>query len=166
MTKELSSLNSKKERTIGNIPTKVVKTYPLIFVIKYFKIWNSEISGKQYFPQNLKLADITLAYVSALATASKVFGGIIQKRLSTHIERGFFSTFLSGYRKGFSTKFALISLTEKWRKCLNSKEYTVAVLLNLSKAFDVINHELLIAKFHTYGSKVSLKISLNYLSDH
>ena len=100
MTKELSSLNSEKERTIGNIPTKVVKTYPLIFVIKCFKIWNSEISGKQYFPQNLKWADITLAYVSALATVSKVFGGIIQKQLSTHIERFFFQLICVDIEKG------------------------------------------------------------------
>ena len=106
---------------------------------------------KETFPQNLKLTDIipifkkkdpTLAEnyrpVSVLSTVSKLFEWIIQKQLSTHIER-FLSPYLCGYRKGFSTQFALISLIEKWRKYLNNKGYTGAVLMDLSKAFDTIN---------------------------
>ena len=94
-----------------------------------------------------------------------MFERIIQKQLSTHIER-FLSPYLCGYRKGFSTQFVLISLTEKWRKYLNNKGYTGAVLMDPSKAFNTINHELLIAKLHAYGfSKDSLKILLSCLSD-
>ena len=63
--------------------------------------------GKQYFPQNLKLADITPAFkdptlgenyrpVSVLPTVSKVFERIIQISLATHIER-FISLYLCGY---------------------------------------------------------------------
>ena len=86
------------------------------------KIWNSEILGKKDFAQNLKLADITPAFkkknptlaenyrpVSVLPTVSKVFEQIIQKQLSTHTER-FRSPYLCGYRKGFSTQFALFLL--------------------------------------------------------
>ena len=96
---------------------------------------------------------------------SKVFERIIQKQLSTHIER-FLSPYWCGYRKGFSTQFVLISLTEKWRKYLNNKGYTGAVLMDPSKAFNTINHELLIAKLHAYAfSKDSFKILLSCLSD-
>ena len=59
MTKELPSLNSKKAGTFGNIPTKVLKISSDICNKVLQKIWNSEILGKQYFLQNLKLADIT-----------------------------------------------------------------------------------------------------------
>ena len=59
MAKELSSLNSKKAGTFGNIPTKVPRTSSDICNKVLQKIWNSEILGKQYFLQNLKLADIT-----------------------------------------------------------------------------------------------------------
>ena len=94
-----------------------------------------------------------------------MFERLIQKQLSTHIEH-FLSPYLCGYRTGFSTQFALISLIEKWRKYLDNRGYTGAVLMGLSIGFDTINHELLIAKLHTYGfSKDSLKIFLNYLSD-
>ena len=52
---------------------------------------------------------------------------------------------LCGYRKGYSTQTALISLLEKWKYTLDNKNFAGAVLMDLSKAFDTINHQLLIA---------------------
>ena len=78
----------------------------------------------------------------------------------------FLSIFLCGYRKGYGTQTALISMQEKWRKTLDIKEYAGAVLMDLSKASDTINHELLLAKLHEYGfSMHSLLILSNYLSN-
>ena len=78
-------------------------------------------------------------------------------QLSTHTER-FLLPYLCGYRTGFSTHFAVISLIEKWRKNLDNKGNTRAVLMDLSKTFHTINHKLLIAKLHAYElSKDSLK---------
>ena len=60
----------------------------------------------------------------------------------------------------------LSSLIEKWKQILDDKGYGAAVLMDLSKAFDTINHELLIAKLHAYGfTKESLIIIFSYLSD-
>ena len=56
---------------------------------------------------------------------------------------------MCGYRKHFSTQH--FSLIEKWKKVLDNKGYDAAVLIDLSKSFDTINHDLLIAKFHVYG---------------
>ena len=57
-------------------------------------------------------------------------------------------------------------MIESWRQSLDSRGYSGAVLMDLSKAFDIINHELLIAKLHAYGfSKESLDLILDYLSD-
>ena len=61
------------------------------------------------------------------------------------------SPFLCGYRKGYSAQHALISLIEHWREALDKKGYAGAVLMDLSKAFDCINHDLLIAKLEAYG---------------
>ena len=58
---------------------------------------------------------------------------------------------LCGYSKGVSTQIALTMLLEKWKKILDDNGYTGAVLMDLSKAFETINHELLIAKLHAYG---------------
>ena len=70
---------------------------------------------------------------------------------------------LCGYRKGFSTQTALTMLLEKWKKILDDNGYAGAVLMDLSKACDTINHELLITKLHAYGFSMALIAS--YLSD-
>lgn len=54
-----------------------------------------------------------------------------------------------------------MTLIEKWKIGLNQKRYTGAVLMDLSKALDTINHELLTAKLHAYCfSKDTLEIKL------
>ena len=76
------------------------------------------------------------------------------------------SKYLCGYRKGYSTQHALILLLEKWKYSLDKKGFTGAILMDLSKAFDCLNHDLLIAKLHAYGfSKSSLQIIMSYLKD-
>ena len=73
---------------------------------------------------------------------------------------------LCGYRKGFSIHLALLPLTEKRKKALNNKGFGGAVLMDLSKAFDAINHGLLIAKIHAHGfDKSSLKLLFSYLNN-
>ena len=59
----------------------------------------------------------------------------------------------------------LISLIERWRKSLDNKGYGGAVLMDLSKAFDTLNHDLLIAKLHAYGFDIkTLKLLHSYLT--
>ena len=70
------------------------------------------------------------------------------------------------YRNGYNTQQALVSLIEKWKKILDDKGFGGAVLMDLSKAFDTLNHELLIAKLHAYGfNRDSLKLINDYLSN-
>ena len=65
-----------------------------------------------------------------------------------------------------NTQYALLSLIEKWKKTLNGKGYTGAVLMDLSKAFDTINHELLTTKIYANGfSKDALKLIFSYILD-
>ena len=60
---------------------------------------------------------------------------------------------------GFSTQCALLFLIEPWKKILDVEGFGGAVLMNLSKAFDTLNHELLIAKLSAYGfNNESLKL--------
>ena len=141
-------------------------------------IWNSEILGKLYFPNKLKLADIIPVYkkkdpslvenyrpVSVLHSVSKIFERIVQKQFSNYVDE-FLSPYLCGYRKGFNSQYTLLSLIEKWKKELDNKGYAGAILMDLSKALDTINHELLIAKLYAYGfSKDALKLINSYMSD-
>ena len=64
----------------------------------------------------------------------------------------YLSPFLCGYRKGYNAQYALTAMIEKWKNCLDKHGgLTGAVLMDLPKAFDTINHELLIAKLEAYG---------------
>ena len=57
----------------------------------------------------------------------------------------------SAYRKNYSSQNILISLTEEWRKKLDNNFVVGAVLTDLSKAFDCIPHDLIIAKLSAYN---------------
>ena len=66
-------------------------------------------------------------------------------------KKSYLSPYLCGYRKGYSTEHALVSLIEKWKVSRDKEGYTGAILMDLSKAFDTLNHDLLVAKLHAYG---------------
>ena len=101
--------------------------------------------------------------VSVLPTVFRIFEGIMQKQITGYKEK-FLSPFLCDYRKGFSTQYALLSLTEKWKLCLYKQGFAGALLMDLSKAFDTINHEALIAKLHVYRFSIrALEVLLSYL---
>ena len=74
---------------------------------------------------------------------------------------------MCGYRKGFNIQQALVSLIETYKKVLERKGYGGTVLTDLSKAFDTIHYDLLLAKLHAYGfSNKSLKLIESYLTTH
>ena len=55
-----------------------------------------------------------------------------------------------GFRKNLSAQNCLLVILEKWRKCLDNKGSTDVILTDLSKAFDSLIHDLLVAKLNAY----------------
>ena len=77
-----------------------------------------------------------------------------------------FSKFLCGFRKRFFTQIALTKLIQKWQKSLDEKRIIGTVLIDLSKAYDCIPHDLLIAKLAAYGvDNSSLLFIYSYVSN-
>ena len=73
-----------------------------------------------------------------------------QNKVIHHVD-SVLSIFIAAYRKRYSSNNVLIRLIENWKLHLDNKKFVGAVLMDLSKAFDCIPHDLLIAKMHAYG---------------
>ena len=173
----MRKLDPKKATTFKNIPPKVLKSNEDICCPILLKFINDCFKNNQ-FPNELKIADVTPILkkdnatdmtnyrpVSILPVISKIFERIMHSQISEFIE-SHLSSIMCGYRKGFNTQHALIALLEKWRSILDNRGFSGAILMDLSKAFDCINHELLIAKLHAYGfSKESVRLIKSYLSN-
>ena len=78
----------------------------------------------------------------------------MQPKLSKH---------LCGFRKSHGVQHALLNMIRNWQKCLNNSEKIGAVLMDLSKAFDCLPHDLLIAKLQAYGFSMN---SVRFLSSY
>ena len=124
---EIKGLNSNKETTHNNMPPKILRQSAEVTTNTLQLIFNSAISNSE-FPEKLKLADVTPVFknmdpldktdyrpVSVLPPVSKVFKKLMQKQINEHMKNKL-SPYLCGYRKGFSTQYALLSLIERWEK--------------------------------------------------
>ena len=80
--------------------------------------------------------------------------------------RGKLSKLLAGFRKNHSTQHCLMSMLEMWKNTLEKGDYASAIFMDLPKAFDTLNHNLLLAKLRVYGlQRDSLSFIKSCLND-
>ena len=148
------------------IPVKIVETNGNFFAEAICFYFNKSLEiGK--FPNCLKLANITPVFkkgacrsknnyrpVSILPVFSKIF-----ERLLSREPLEFFDNILSksecGFRKSYGTRNCLLLMFEIWKGTTDTNKAFGALLNDLWKAFDWLNHDLLIAKLHVYGLDIS-----------
>ena len=165
--KELNNLNTNKATENTDIPDKIIKENSHMFGDFIFSNLNCCINTSSY-PSLLKRADITSVHkkdsksaknnyrpVSILSNISKLYERIMFKQMPEYFESSFFSKCQCGFRKGFSAEHCLVSMLEKWKSATDNKKLFGALLTYLSKAFDCLSHDLLIAKLNAYGFNMS-----------
>ena len=59
-----------------------------------------------------------------------------------------------GFHKGFSTAHAIINLIDNTESTIDNKQYVCGVFINLQKAFDTVDHNILLGKIQHYGTRV------------
>ena len=103
--------------------------------------------------------------VSILPTLSKILERILFEQISVYFDK-FLSDQQCGFRKGYSTQHCLLNLLEKWKNSVDKGKVFGALLTDLSKAFDCLDHELLTAKLNAYGFTLpALRLIHDYLSN-
>ena len=88
--------------------------------------------------------------VSILSNVSKIYERCIYDQIQLFFD-SLLSKYQCGFRRGYNVQHCLITLIEKWKKSVDNGGAFSALLTDLSKAFDYLPHELLIAELDAYG---------------
>ena len=175
----ISDMVSSKATGPNSIPTNLLKhfidelTEPLVNII------NKSLK-EGTFPDILKLASVCPIYkksdrtkcanyrpISLLSNLSKIFEKTMYNRIELFLsEFEIIYKLQFGFRKKYSTEHALLSIVEEIRKNLNNGEFSCGAFIDLEKAFDTVNHQILLSKLEHYGIRdTSLTWIASYLSN-
>ena len=157
----------------GEIPQHILKQCGFIYQMLTDCINDALSQG--IFPDSLKFANITPVHkkdeatdkqnyrpVSVLPLLSKVFEKVIYDQLSQYLDK-YLNSLLCGFRKAHSSQHALFKLLQAWQEELDKSGFVGTILMDLSKAYDSLPHDLLVAKFEAYGiDKNGLNLIHNY----
>ena len=131
------------------------------------------------FPSELKVANVVPIFksgdemlfsnyrpVSVLPVFSKVPEKLMYNRLIIYINQNHLLYNLQfGFQKGKSTHMALITLIDKISEALDNSDFVIGVFLDFSKAFDTVDHSILVKRLHIYGIRgLALQWFESYLS--
>ena len=132
---------------------------------------------KGIFPNKLKVAKIFPVFknddrchvsnyrpISALTVFSKLFEKLMHNHLYSHFVRNnLLYKRQFGFQANCSTEHAIVDLMNYLTKSLDKNLFSIGVFLDLSKAFDTVNREILLAKLKYYGVN---KLTHNWITDY
>jgi hypothetical protein len=175
----LKNMDANKSPGYDNFSNKIIKLSATEIAKPLTHIFNLTFENG-IIPEKLKLAMVTPIFkanennkfenyrpISVLSCFSKLLEKLMYNRLINFIDKNqILSKHQYGFRKSRSTEFAIIELVDKITKGIDEGQYTLGIFLDLSKAFDTINHRILIEKLEHYGIRgICLKWFKNYLED-
>ena len=179
VTHYIRSLNDHKSAGATGIPIKCIKLSNVIISPILTVIFNRCIT-EGIFPDDLKIAQITPIFkkgskalcgnyrlISVLSPFSKIFEKCLHKRISAYLLKNkLIAPHQYGFREGYSTSLALATIHNEIISNIDDKKITCTIFLDLAKAFDTVDHFILINKLRQYGIRGSpLELLKSYLSN-
>ncbi len=161
----INSLQSGKASGPYSIPTEILQTIKQNICYPLKEIINMSFATGVY-PDKLKIAKVIPIYknkgdqllvsnyrpISLLSNINKIFEKLVYSRLYSffNLHQCIFELQF-GFRANHSTNHALFSLTEEIRKALDNSNFACGIFIDLQKAFDTVDHQILLSKLEHYG---------------
>ena len=174
---QIKKLNSNMASSINSIPARILKENSDIFCTVIQNLYNYGLS-KGIFPKELKAGDINSLFknedafikknyrpITVLSSVAKIYERMMQDQMLPFVQ-SFLSPLLCDFQEGYGTQHALLHFVETCKRLMDSGGVAGAILMDLSKAFDCLNHKLVIVKLNAYGfSRSALLFSHSYLTN-
>ena len=175
----IDSLSNTNSRDVYGFPTEIIKYIKNFLVIPLTHLINA-CFREGVFPDALKKALIIPLYkkgnrndpasyrpISILPIISKIFEKAIKIRITEYFEyHNLFNEAQFGFRSCKSTSDAILELIESILNSYNENEFLSAAFCDLTKAFDCVQHDILLKKLKYYGfDRTSIDLINSYLSN-
>ena len=163
----IDSLENNKATGPHSIPTEILKLVKFNLCYPLKEIINISFATGIY-PDSLKVAKVIPIFknkgdqllvsnyrpISLLSNINKIFEKLVYSRLSSFLNlQNCIYELQFGFRAKHSTNHALLSLTEIIKFALDNSNFACGIFIDLQKAFDTVDHEILLRKLEYYGSR-------------
>ena len=175
----IKAMNPSKSTARHGIPAKYIKMSGSVIAPVLTNIFNACISTR-YFPKVLKIAEVVPIFkkserelcsnyrpISILNPFAKLFEKCLLDQLNNYfVSNNLISPNQYGFKKNCSTNEAVLDIYNKLLDNMDKKFITCSIFLDSRKAYDTINHTILITKLEKYGIRgLPLQLLASYLTD-
>jgi len=159
-----NSLTNKSSAGHDNIPLDIMK-FCISYIAQPLSMIVNKLFAEGCVPTSLKIARVCPVFktgdksciinyrpISILPSFSNIFEKLVYNRLSCYLEKHcILSKCQFGFRRNHSTSLAVLAMVNKISEAIDNNKFFIRVFIDLSKAFDTIDHIILINKLEHYG---------------